>query len=67
MDETTKPTPPSRQCDNDAYTSCIQRLISTCECAVKNAWDRDDKMDIMMAQTKLINVLKLVVSPIYLS
>lgn len=66
MEPEKKSTPVSRQCDHDAYVSCMQRLISTCECAVANALDRNDQMDVIMAQTKLINVLKLVAPDIYL-
>ena len=66
MEPQKKPTPVSRQCDQDAYKTAILSLISTCECAVKNAYDRDDQIDVAIAQGRLIAALKLVVPVAYL-
>ncbi len=59
MNETTKHQPVSRECDSNAYNAQMKHLIAVCEAAVINAFERDDKMDIIIAQKKLINVLRL--------
>ena len=58
MNQTSKPEY-ARRTEADLYREAIKNLVEVCEENVKNAFDRDDLTDIIIAQKHLIGVLKL--------
>jgi hypothetical protein len=58
MNETSKPKY-DRRAEAVRYQEAIKNLVEVCEENVKNAFDRDDLTDIIIAQKHLIGVLKL--------
>ena len=58
MNETTKPKFDRRE-EADNFRFALTELLKVCEENVKNSFDRDDQMDIVCNQKRLIEVLKM--------